>query len=141
MGIIQEQACSLDFLMIFNDIDFSSALNWLSLSLVLMFQLIFGIVYFQVKNHYQDKKQQKYFNLLDHYFYFFLIKNEKNKLKIDDQNFYFFISFWSSKFNSADPYLKKRLIEMADLLKINKICMALLHKPICKGFFSDIIFK
>ncbi len=21
------------------------------------------------------------------------------------------------------------------------ICMALLHKPICKGFFSDIIFK
>ena len=88
MGIIQEQVFSLDCLMLFNDIDFLSVLNWLSLSLVLMCQLIFGIIYFQVKNHYQYKKQKRYFKLLDHYFCFFLTKNTKRKIKIDDKSFY-----------------------------------------------------
>ena len=46
------------------------------------------------------------------------------------------------------PYLKlndriKELLEDKNRLKIDIriIYGALLHKPICKGFFSDIIFK
>ncbi len=139
MGIIQEQVFSLDCLMLFNDIDFLSVLNWLSLSLVLMCQLIFGIIYFQVKNHYQYKKQKRYFKLLDHYFCFFLTKNTKRKIKIDDKSFYLFISFWSSKFNSVDPCSKKRLTEMADLLKINKICIKKLNST--KRIYSNINTK
>ncbi|MFH7767811.1 hypothetical protein [Acinetobacter sp. BSP-28] len=139
MGTIQELDLSLDYLMSFNKIDFLSVLNWLSISLVLICQLIFGIIYFQAKNYYQSKKHKRYFELLNNYFNLFLTENTNQKIKINNKDYILFISFWSSKFNSADIYSRNKLIEMAKIFKINEICIKKLNST--KNIFSRIHTK
>jgi hypothetical protein len=123
-----------------DEVQVLSIIHWgIFFSLLVVVILIVGVIYLQITHYYQAKLQKRYLKFLQSYFHNFLTNNSKRKILIKKENFFTFISFWSSSFNSSDIDSQKKLISMAVLLGLPDLCLKKLS--LSKKIFSSINMK